>query len=295
MKAEIFDHRYLHVNGIRLHVVEAGRGPPVLLLHGFPEFWYSWRRQIPFLADAGFRVLAPDLRGYSESDCPIGVKHYRPRILLADIVGLIQQLAEGPVFLVGHDWGGVLAWRLAQLFPSLVRRLVILNAPHPAAYQETLRESPWLALRSAYVFFFQFPWLPEWWLRCGNFGFFQRMWRQDPCHLGAFTDQDIEKYRQAFSRPGGLTGPLNYYRAAMRFRRDLYGAPQRVKVPTMVIWGEKDPYLSIKLLEPLPRWVSQLEIVRIADSSHWVQNDVPEQLNRFLMDFFRNGRNGKGG
>lgn len=280
-------HRFLTLNGIRLHVVEAGLGPPVLLLHGFPEFWYAWRHQIPALAAAGFHAVAPDLRGYNESDRPIAIHHYRPRLLVEDVVGLIQQLSDGPVYLVGHDWGGVLAWRVAALYPHLVRKLVILNAPHPAARAEAVRKHPFLWLQSAYFYFFQFPALPEWYLRMGNFALLERMWRREPVHPGAFTDQDIALYKEAFTKPGGMTGPLNYYRAAFRFMRELTGPPQEVRVPTLMMWGERDPYLSVKLIEPMRRWVSDLKVELIPDASHWVQNDVPERVNRGLIDFIR--------
>src|SRR5262249_33835635 len=152
--SEPWAHRHALVGGLRLHYVEAGAGPPVLLLHGFPEFWYSWRHQLPALAGAGFRAWAPDLRGYNESEKPAGVRNYRVRLLVEDVAGLIRHTGAGRATVVGHDWGGVIAWRLAMDRPELVERLVILNAPHPGAFLRELR-NPAQWLRSAYVLFFQ--------------------------------------------------------------------------------------------------------------------------------------------
>jgi pimeloyl-ACP methyl ester carboxylesterase len=280
-------HRIFEVNGIRLHGVEAGRGDLVVLLHGFPEFWYSWRHQLPVLAEAGFHVLAVDLRGYNESDRPAGVHRYRVAELVADVAALIRQSATGRAFVAGHDWGGVLAWRLAARHPELVRKLAILNAPHPAALRDEWARNFGQRLRSAYVYFFQLPGLPELLLRAWNFALLERAWRREPVHAGAFRDVEILAYKRALSRPGRLTGPLDYYRAALRYPRDLYGLPQQVHVPTLLIWGERDPYLGVELTTGLDRWVRDLRVVRIPDASHWVQNDVPDRVNRLLIEFFR--------
>src|SRR5262245_58570023 len=161
-------HRFAVVNSVRLHYAEAGEGPLVVLLHGFPEFWYSWRHQIKGLAAAGFRVIAPDLRGYNESDKPPGIASYRLELLTQDIVELIQHAGEKRAHVVGHDWGGGIAWWLAMQNPQVVERLVILNAPHPVAFFRELRR-PAQLLKSWYMFFFQLPWLPEVMLRVGNF------------------------------------------------------------------------------------------------------------------------------
>jgi pimeloyl-ACP methyl ester carboxylesterase len=272
------------VNGVRLHYVELGQGPLVVLLHGFPEFWYSWRRQLPVLAAAGFRAVALDLRGYNESDCPNGVHRYRTATLVDDVAGVIRRLGE-PAFVIGHDWGGVLAWRLASLRPELVRKLAILNAPPPATFREECRRNPVQCLRSWYMLFFQFPWLPEWLLRAGNFALLERAWRKQLLHPGAFTDDDIAEYKRAFNRPGRLTAAINYYRAAARWPQDLSGFPQTFRVPTLLIWGERDSYLSATLPDRAARWVADLRIERIADASHWVQNDAPERVNHLLVDF----------
>ncbi len=176
-KQQGWAHHFASVNGIRLHYVEAGTGPLVILLHGFPEFWYSWRHQLTALSEAGFRVVAPDQRGYNESDKPAGVSAYRIENLTADIAALVRHLGEPSAHIVGHDWGGVVAWHLPLHHPGLVRRLVILNAPHPALFVQALSR-PAQLLRSWYIFFFQLPWLPEWALRRRNFAGLKR-----PCSL----------------------------------------------------------------------------------------------------------------
>jgi epoxide hydrolase 4 len=279
-------HHAALASGLRLHYAQAGQGEPVVLLHGFPEFWYSWRHQLSALADAGFGALAVDLPGYNESDRPAAVCRYRVKRLVGDVAAFIRQVAGGSAFVVGHDWGGLLAFRLAALHPKLVRKLAVLNAPHPAAYRAELRRHPRQWFRSAYVLFFQLPRLPEMLLAAGDFAILERAWRGQPVHPGAFTEQDIVEYKRSFRRPGGLTGPLNYYRAAVRYPRDLHAPPQTIAAPTLVVWGEQDPYLGVRLLDHLADWVPNLRLERIADASHWVQNDVPGRVNQLLLHFF---------
>lgn len=285
-QADGWTHREAIVNGVRLHFVETGQGEPVVLLHGFPEFWYSWRHQFPVLAEAGFRAIAPDLRGYNQSSRPAGVASYRTTTLVADVAALIEQVTGGNALVVGHDWGGVLAWRLAALHPERVRKLAILNAPHPAAFRQELQRNPGQWLRSAYVLFFQLPWLPEWAIRAGNFALLERAFRRQPVRPASFTPEDIAAYKRALSGPRGLSSPLNYYRAAMRHPDDLYGPPQTVAAPTLVIWGCHDPFLNERLTDRLAPWVANLRIERLPEASHWVQNDASEQVNRLLIDFF---------
>ena len=195
-------HREAVVNGVRLHYVEAGAGPLAVLLHGFPEFWYAWRRQIGPLAAAGFRVLAPDLRGYNLSDKPRGVGAYRVEALTADVAGLIRRAGERTAAVVGHDWGGVLTWLLPLHYPELVHKRVNLNAPHPAALRRELRRGTDQLLRSWYAFFFQLPWLPEAMMRAGDFSLLRRMLRREPVHPGAFSEADVEAYKHALAQPG---------------------------------------------------------------------------------------------
>lgn len=284
-------HRNVVTNGVRLHVVDAGRGVPVVLLHGFPEFWYAWRRQIGPLARAGARVLAPDLRGYGISEKPHGVDAYRIHRLRDDVVGLLEQEAPEGAVLVGHDWGGALAWRVALDRPDLLRRLVVLNAPHPELYARGLRR-PRQLLRSWYVLAFQVPRLPELALRAFDFAVLERTWRRDPVREDAFGDADIAAYKAALARPGAVRSTVNWYRAAFGGRGTASRAPERpstgggegVTVPTLVIWGERDRYLGTELLDGLDDLVRDLRVERVPDASHWIQADAPERVNRLLVD-----------
>ena len=278
------------MNGVRLHWVESGSGPLVVLLHGFPDCWLTWRRQMPALAAAGFRVVAPDLRGYNLSGKPRGVAAYRVEALATDVAELVGRLGASRASVVGHDWGGAVAWNLPRYFPDLVERLVVLNSPHPAAFQRELLTLAQLR-RSWYVFLFQLPWLPEALLRSRRAGFVKRLLRDDPVRPGAFTREEIEQLREAILVPGALTAALNYYRAAFRPGvAALRPRPGRIGCPTLVVWGERDRYLGPALLDGLDRWVADLTVVRIPDASHWVHADAPERVNELLVAFLRGER-----
>src|SRR5262245_7765192 len=273
------------VNGVTLRYVEAGEGPLVVLLHGFPEHSHCWRRQVPALTAAGFRVLAPDLRGFNESGKPRGVGSYRLRALGDDVVALIRLAGTERAAVVGHDWGGLIAWHVAMHHPEAVERLAILNAPHPAAFRRELASVVQL-LRSWYVFFFQLPWLPEMLLRAGDFALFDRALRTEPVHRGAYTEEDIRLYKEAMRRPGALTAMVHRYRALFWYPRD--GLPVRtIHAPTLLIWGERDRYLNAGLSRGLRRWVSNIRVERLADSSHWVPNDAPGRVNEMLVGFLK--------
>ncbi|MGH2599418.1 MAG: alpha/beta fold hydrolase, partial [Dehalococcoidia bacterium] len=266
-------HGEATVNGVRLHYVEAGSGPLVLLLHGFPEFWYSWRHQIPVLAAAGYHVVAPDMRGYNTSAKPRGVRSYALEPLTGDVLGLIRHFGAERATVVGHDWGGAVAWYVPMRYPDAVERLIVLNAPHPAALMRELHTLDQLR-RSWYVFVFQIPWLPEAAVRARGYAMLDRTLRTDPARPDAFSDDDIRRYKRALAQPGALTAAINYYRAA--FRRDPRTATRDLRpitCPTLLIWGERDRYLSPRLTEGLDRWVPNLRVERIPDASHWVQVD----------------------
>ena len=280
-------HGTADLGDVRLHYVEAGVGPLVLLLHGFPEFWYGWRNQIPALVAAGYRVVAPDLRGYNVSDKPPGVDSYRSDLLVRDVARLIHVRGEERATIVGHDWGGIVAWFFAMSHPQMVGRLAILNAPHPDSMARALL-SPLQWLRSAYVLFFQLPWLPEAALRAGNGAALRWLFRTDPLRPGAFTEEDIDRYVAAFAQPGTLTAALNYYRAAVQ--RNWLDARQelrRIERPVLVIWGLQDRALGPELAEPDRRWVPDARVEYLPDASHWVQHDRPDRVNALLLDFLR--------
>jgi pimeloyl-ACP methyl ester carboxylesterase len=279
-------HRYATVNGgVRLHYVEAGDGPPVILLHGFPEFWYTWRHQIPALAAAGFHALAPDQRGYNLSDKPAGVESYRVPNLVEDVADLIRQTGRERAFIVGHDWGGAIAWAVAIRHPELVEKLIVINGAHPAAYLREIRTLGQMR-RSWYVFLFQLPRLPEWVFGRRNFAWLERVMRHDPVRPGAFSEEDIRAYKEALSQPGALTATINWYRAIGRFRPPA-DAVKEVAAPTLLIWGERDRYLGPRLTQGLEPWVPKLRIERMPDASHWVQEEWPERVNRLMVEFLR--------
>jgi epoxide hydrolase 4 len=271
---------YANVGDVQLHYVEAGDGPLVLLLHGFPEFWYGWREQIQPLVKAGYRVVAPDLRGYNLSSAPEGYKSYTADNLASDIHGLIRELGQQSAIVVGHDWGGTVAWTLAMNHPEDVDRLVILNAAHPRKLNEGLHNLRQL-LRTWYFFYFQTPKLPERRARRWNWRFFKRFLRDA---RPPYTTDELERYVQAWSQPQVARAMIDYYRAAVRL-----GSKQQIRpitAPTLVIWGQRDRYLGPKLAEPHQEDVPNLERVeRLPNASHWVHHDEAERVNELLVDF----------
>ncbi len=267
-------------HGIRLHCVEQGTGPSVVLLHGFPDYWRSWRHQIPALTQAGYRAIALDLRGYNLSDRPQGVAAYRLDTLAADVAAFICHLGDGPVTVIGHDWGGVVAWQLAMHHSESLRSLIVLNAPHPAAYYRELKRLSSQWLRSWYAMLFQIPWLPEATLSACHFALLKQALRQGP----ADSDEELERYLAVFSTPGALTAALNYYRAALRYRS---AAPQPVHCPTLLLWGEQDPFLVPRLADELQPWVPHLEVKKLPAAGHWLQLTHPEQVNNHILAFLR--------
>jgi pimeloyl-ACP methyl ester carboxylesterase len=277
---------YAELSEVRLHYVEAGEGPLVVLLHGFPEFWLSWRFQVPALVAAGFRVVAPDMRGYNLSSRPPKVAAYDIDRLAADVRDLIRERGAERALLAGHDWGGAAAWLTAMNHPEAVERLAVLNVPHPRRMLHGLRRPRQLA-RSWYMLFFQLPWLPELSARARGWWGWRRLFAKE-ARPGAFTPQDLERYVEAWSQPGAATAMINYYRAAFRQTPGRAEARIRpVEAPTLVIWGERDRHLGAELAEPEPADVPNLEgVVRLPEASHWVHHDEPERVSRLLVDFF---------
>jgi pimeloyl-ACP methyl ester carboxylesterase len=276
---------YAEVGDVRLHYVEAGEGPLIVLLHGFPEFWFGWRRQIRPLAAAGFRVVAPDMRGYNLSSRPAGVAAYTADRLAADVRGLIRERGAESALLVGHDWGATVAWGTAINHPEVVDRLAILNVPHPRRLLHGLR-TPRQLLKSWYFFFFQLPGLPERCVRARRWWYFRHFLHD--ARPGAYTPQDIERYVEAWSQPGAATAMLNYYRAALRQSPKRAEARLRpIQAPTLVIWGQRDRYVGPELAEPNRDDVPNLDrVARLPDASHWVHHDEPERVTQLLIDFF---------
>jgi len=279
------EHSTIETNGIKIHVAQAGpkSGVPVVLLHGFPEFWYGWRKQIPALVEAGCRVIVPDQRGYNLSDKPKGVKSYDVFTLVDDIIGLTDALGYEKVNLVGHDWGAVVAWTLAIKYPERLQRLGIMNVPHPAVMKKFLQRDFEQFRRSWYVFFFQLPWLPEAGLKRND-------WRgavsalRDTSKLNSFTDDDIVKYKEAWSQPGAMTSMINWYRAVIRHMPKLPDDP-RIKVPTLMMWGMKDFALSHRMARPSMDYVDEGNLILFPEATHWVHLDAAEEVNHYLIDF----------
>ncbi len=274
-------------NGIQLNVACAGPpdGPLVILLHGFPEFWYGWRHQIAFLAEAGLRIWAPDQRGYNLSDKPRGPAAYSLDILADDVLGLIDAAGEARAALVGHDWGAAVAWRLASQHPQRIERMVAINAPHPSIMGGYLRRNISQLRKSWYMAFFQLPWLPELLARQDN-------WRlavgalEKTSRPGTFSPEDFAAYRHAWSQPGAYTAMVNWYRAAGRCQGRA-SAGQITRVPTLILWGARDHFLDRGLARRSLDRCAEGRLVYIEQASHWLQHEEPEQVNRLILNFLQ--------
>ncbi|MFC4544623.1 alpha/beta fold hydrolase [Halosolutus amylolyticus] len=275
------------VNGVRLHVVAAGdeTDPLVVLLHGFPEFWYGWRAQIEPLVAAGYRVLVPDQRGYNLSEKPAAVRAYQQRVLARDVVELVETEGAASAHVVGHDWGGSVAWELGLSHPDVVDRLAIVNAPHPTAYREQLRSNPEQLRRSWYVMAFQLPWIPELACRATDFGVLERALRETSA-TGTFTEEELAHYRRAWGQDGAITGMLNWYRAAARYPPS--PSRERVAAPTLVVWGEDDTALVPELAVEGHRYCDDGRLELLSETSHWVQHERPERVTDLLLDHLGN-------
>ena len=291
--------KYVHVNGVRLHVVTAGKGPLILFLHGFPEFWYEWKSQ---LAEFGkdHLAVAPDMRGYNLSDKPVALDQYKMRVLVEDIRALADHFSHQKRFvLVAHDWGGAVAWAFAIQHPDMLERLVIVNAPHPGIFGRLLVSDAAQQQASQYMLRFRTP-QAERNLSANDYALLVSAVLDAGLKNGVFTEDDKQAYIKAWSQPGALTGGLNYYRAnevsppaagqaTIEARGNFAVDPNNlmVKVSTLVIWGEKDTALLIQNLDGLDKFVPQLTIKRIPDGSHWVIHEKRDEVNAAIRDFIR--------
>lgn len=260
---------------VPLHYDSAGEGPLVVLLHGFPESRRAWRRQLPALAEAGFRAVAPDLRGYGLSPKPREVEQYAVPLLVEDVAALIESLSGEPCVLVGHDWGALVAWFTAMMRPDLVRKLIILNVPHPAAFRRELRRSREQRLRALYQLYFQLPLLPELTFRLFGRALMRRAAR--------FTSTDLDEYERGWR--GSLRPMFHYYRALRRTRGRLFRLIRPIEVPVLVIWGEREPVFIPAAFEGWDEWVTDLRVEKIARRGHFVQHDAAEKVNALLVEF----------
>lgn len=285
-----FNHYYIEVNGVELHYVKAGNGKKlVVLLHGWPEFWYSWHHQIIELSKK-FTVVAVDMRGFNESEKPKGKENYQAHIVGNDIAELIPKLGFKKAHIVGHDWGGAIAWGFAMNHSQLVDQLAVLNCPHPKIFIKFLKKEPQQILKSWYMFFLQLPILPEFLLEKTLKQFFRYFVKGWCYNKDAFSEEEIQLYVDAYMKPGALTATINYYRAMMQVTiRNPSNIPSRkISSDTLLIWGENDQALSKEMTYGMnPYFEGILEIKYIPNCSHWVQNDAPEAVNEYLMAFLK--------
>jgi pimeloyl-ACP methyl ester carboxylesterase len=283
-------HNYADLGEVRLHYAECGSGEDlVILLHGFPEFWYSWRHQLPVLGKHN-HVVAPDMRGFNLSDKPPRKSDYQIEKLVDDVLRLIKHFGQSRAAIVAHDWGAGVAWALAQRHPEAVSKLAALQVPPPAVWRDNMTFAQFR--RSWYMFFFQLPGLPERWASAKNFARLDEMYRQTSFRPGAFTDEDIEAYKAALRQPGALTSSLNYYRAnvlrsLLRKGVETPGeADGRIRVPTLFIYGELDVAIIPSTVANLAKYIDAPYCeLRIPSSGHWVQNEAVEEVNGALLDF----------
>lgn len=298
--SELKDH-YADVNGVRLHYVSAGEGPLIIFLHGFPEFWYGWNKQLAVFGEDHLAV-APDMRGYNLSSKPVEVDRYQMKYLIEDLRALAVHLGHKKFTLVAHDWGGAVAWVFAIAHPECLDKLVIVNAPHPGIFGRLLSEDPKQQQASRYMLMFRSP-QAEATLSSNNYAFLVEVVLGTGLKSGVFNEDDKKAYIEAWSQPGALTGGLNYYRAAQ------LGPPQpanqspagaavsgnfavdpasfTVRVPTLVIWGEKDTALLTGNLDGLDQFVPKLTIKRIPEGTHWVIHERPDEVNGYIREFIR--------
>lgn len=282
MAMSLGEHKFIQANGIRIHYVTEGEGTPVILLHGFPEFWVAWRHQIPALSKH-FQVVVPDIRGYGQTERPPKVADYSISLLAADIAGLIKALGFEKAHIVGHDWGGAIAWQLALEYPEVVDRLVVLNCPHPVTFSKALRSNFKQIVKSWYIFFFQLPHIPE---MLFTKNILRKLLRNGTFRKDTFKEEEIEQYVKAMNEPGAVTAALNYYRASFRKRAAPKG--RKIEAPTLLIWGEKDKALGKELTFGMePFFLNFFSIEYISNCGHFVNEEQPELVNHLLLNHLK--------
>lgn len=287
-------HEYADVNGVRLHYATTGSGKLILFAHGFPEFWYAWKNQ---LAELGkdYKAVALDMRGYNLSSKPREVDQYKVPHVVEDFRALVENLGYKKFILVGHDWGGGIAWAFAIAHPEYLEKLIIINAPHPAVFARELRDNPLQQNASRYMLTFRTAGAEEA-LSANHYAALLQVVIGEGLKTGVFSEQDKVAYLEAWSQPGALTGGLNYYRAARigppssegdKSSETFSAGPGSlvVRVPTLLIWGEKDPYLLTSNLEGLSELVPDLTIKRVPDATHWVVHEKPALVNTYIREF----------
>ncbi|MDE0584371.1 alpha/beta hydrolase [Planococcus sp. A6] len=275
----------IETNGIRLHAAVAGPedGELVVLLHGFPEFSYGFHHQMEELAASGYRVVVPDQRGYHLSDKPEQIEDYTINKLSDDIAGLIEAFGETSAIVIGHDWGGAVAWHLAAAKPEYVNKLIAINIPHPAAMPRVFLKNPLQWLKSSYMAFFQLPEVPEKLMAANDFESMKQAMK-GTARPDAFTEQELVRYKDAWSQPGALTGMLNWYRAIRK--GSLMQMPKApLRMPVRIIWGLGDQFLSPMLATESLKFCENAELVWVGEATHWVHHEQPEIVNRLIKEF----------
>lgn len=278
-------HERIRNDEMVLHVAVAGNGPPVILLHGFPENGHSWHHQIGPLVAAGYSAWVPNLRGYPPSQISPQRSAYHLRHLTNDVAAFVTATGYPRAHVVGHDWGGIIAWTFAGMHPDRLDKLVVMNAPHMRIYTEKVWRTSQM-FRSLYVGVFQLPALPERLLSAYNYRAIRTMFKRMPLQKQAFNDADIDCYVSMLAMPGALKAALDYYRENLRADGMALASSARTDAQTLVIWGMQDPALGAFLLDGLERFARRVQIHRIAQASHWVQNEAPDEVNRVLLGFF---------
>ena len=290
----MFTHQYALLNDVRLHYVLSGKGKLILFVHGFPEFWYEWKNQlVEFGQD--YQAVALDMRGYNLSSKPEEVEQYQMKYLVEDLRALAKHLGHKKFILVGHDWGGAVAWVFPLVYPELLEKLIIINAPHPAVFERELRQNPAQQQASQYMLMFRSP-KAENILSADNYSELYKIVLEEGLKQGHFTEEDSRAYLEAWSKPGALTGGLNYYRASRVAPSSTKDTPSPeksatdpsrfiVKAPTLVIWGEKDQSLLTGNLQGLEQFIPDLTVKRIPDGSHWVIHEKPTLINAYIREF----------
>lgn len=270
---------------VRIEWTEHGpaNGPVTILLHGFPELGFGWRKQVPALAEAGQRVIVPDQRGYNDSEKPLRIEDYHLDLLAADVVALADRVGAETFRLVGHDWGGLVAWWVASQYPERVERLVILNAPHPVVVWSYMKKNPSQALKSSYIAFFQLPYLPEKILSSKGFTSLARTLK-GTSRKGTFSNDELARYFEAWSKPGALTSMLNWYRALRYFSAK--GRNARVLAPTLILWGERDGFLERGLAEKSAKLCDDVMIEWFPRATHWLHLEESDAVNAKIIEFF---------
>lgn len=279
------EHSYVQTNGITLHTVTAGPedGPLVLLLHGFPEFWHGWQKQIGPLAEKGYRVVVPDLRGYNLSDKPQGIENYTLNLLRDDVTGLIDHFGRQSATVIGHDWGGAVAWYLAATKPQYVDKLIAVNIPHPKAMMRVMAKNPLQWVKSSYIAFFQLPELPEKTLAAE---YFKTMVGSlvSTSNPGTFSEEELGMYKEAWAQPGALTAMLNWYRA-IREGNITQVPDHKISVPVRIIWGLGDQFLSSLLAKESLDFCEDGNLVFVGEATHWIHHEQPYILNLLIDQF----------